>query len=187
MTDSERALLRQDEVEMLDRANAATDGPWRKRRCINNDERDRCLIVDVVYGISAGEQKGPFENKGHFHPENEFYYTDEIDVVAVGMDRDFGTYEAAIEKEPDAEFIANARTDVPELLRRLAAARAEEGELRKLFIKYAAHPDGCSFNRRKRVEGTDQWIHVDCTCGLDAARRSAESLQPVAESVKEGS
>lgn len=64
----------------------------------------------------------PAQNKGHFHPDDEWYTLDEFYPVETSTDRDYGYYEGGIEKEDDAAFIAAAPEDVSFLLSQLEQA-----------------------------------------------------------------
>ena len=89
--------------------SAHTPGPWRVRRASLNP--DEPTVPPACYGIAAGKETW-HHNKGHFHPEDARYPVDEIHVVEIGYDRDYGTPEAAIPRLDDARLIAAA----PELL-----------------------------------------------------------------------
>ena len=92
--------------------SAHTPGPWRVRRASLNP--DEPTIPPACYGIAAGKETW-HHNKGHFHPEDSRYPLDEIHVVEIGYDRDYGTPEAAIPRLDDARLIA-AAPDLLELL-----------------------------------------------------------------------
>lgn len=85
-----------------------TPGPWRvtRRYDLNND----LSIQSTVYGIAAGKRDGPFENRGRFHPDAAQYYLDEIAVVAIAFDDEFGYHDGAIAVEANAALIAQAPT-----------------------------------------------------------------------------
>lgn len=96
---------------------AATPGPWRARRASweHGLESPNDWNHPEVWGIAAGEET-VHQNKGHFHPENVKYSVDEIQVVEISHDRDWGTAEAAISREADAHLIAHAPNDIGYLL-----------------------------------------------------------------------
>jgi hypothetical protein len=82
----------------------ATPGPWRARR--SSLDPDQPGEPPACWGIAAGAEKWR-HNAGHFHPADAEYPQDEIHVVEIGYDRDYGTPEAAIPREGDAAFIAH--------------------------------------------------------------------------------
>lgn len=101
MTDAERALLRQDELEKLERADAATPGPWAQDCTPPGPCGAKCYMESIV--------------SVHDYPN--------VEVARRSSEA------SAKQSFKDVVFIAHARTDVPELLSRLAAARAGEREL----------------------------------------------------------
>jgi hypothetical protein len=97
-----------------------TPGPWEIKARLNISDSDRTVIEETLYEIVAGERKGPFENKGHFHPSQAVWYTHEIDVVAVETDMDYGYHMGGIKNKADAHLIA-AAPDLYEALTKLLA------------------------------------------------------------------
>lgn len=102
------------DLEELRRLRASgTKGPWRVRRATL--DRDRPDDPPACYGIAAGTEEWR-DNAGWFHPLDARYPVDEIDVVTIGMDRDYSTPEAAIAKEADAALIVAAVNSLEALL-----------------------------------------------------------------------
>lgn len=164
MTPEERALLRQDELEMLDRAEKATPGPWRP--CERESESPQFYAGKDTLGTC-------------FWPGHEG--TPEATRWAENI-----TYDTV-------EFIAAARTDVPELLSRLAAARAGE---RWISVTERLPPESTPVEVRdmKRLDRAiaqlrgDEWLIETCSELVNiyppkSWRPLAEQF-PVAESEK---
>ena len=95
-----------------------TPGPWRVRRRINTEVGDHTKIAEVMYDIAAGKEERR-KNKGIFHPDDEYFYIDELHPVQCGMDRDYHTWEGGIENEADAKLMA-AAPDLYEALREMS-------------------------------------------------------------------
>lgn len=127
---SEIKYLTTEEQEMLKRANAATEGPWRRRRAaLDPDCPDD---QPVCYGIAAGTETW-HGNRGCFHPKDAEYPVDEIEVVEIGYDGSTDLPIAPIKKEEDADFIAHSREDVPNLLQTISDLREREVEAGRLL------------------------------------------------------
>ena len=113
------------------RAAAATEGPWRVVARSDDDPKDEFYEI------------GAFSNDG----ADDFQFAV---VVPVALDRDYSTWCDGIQHEPDAAFIAAARTDVPALV----AAVRERDELLAAVRNLAAgvakrmHPNGSTETQR---------------------------------------
>lgn len=150
MTNSERSLLRQDEVEMLERVNAATEGPWVNDGADRFDDTEGWVnVIDNPPNVILVKVPCEFpEDRGH---------DDRLGLCG--------------NASRDAEFIAHARTDVPTLLSRLAAARAGERwiavterlpeDYERVDVWLVVHPAPSSFGLGDSWREIEVWRELD--------------------------
>lgn len=137
----------------------ATPRPWRVVRKINVNSLDGNIIDEVFWGVAAGDREGPFENKGHFHPEEAEYWRDEITVVEVVLNCEYSEYEGGISNE------ANARLIVQAVNAHEALVEALKGVLYPLEIQLASHVRMCEASGQ---DITQSEAYITAKARLDA-------------------
>lgn len=77
-----------------------TPGPWRVTEHLNDSRKTN--PKEILYSIGAGVQTR------HSYPDSPIFFTDEINVVEVSTDRDYGYPEGGIKSKEDAHLIAES-------------------------------------------------------------------------------
>jgi hypothetical protein len=152
------------------RLAAATAGPWRAKRAhwensYNNAEWEHPEIWSIVAGSSEIKR-----NQGIFHPEDAEYTVDEISVVDIEYDRDYYSAGGAITREPDADLIAHAPSDLAFLLARVEQAEkrlAGVVELHRPIPYWALNDDGSADQYDDNNERREPLGNVCAECSAE--------------------
>ncbi len=144
---------------MLERAEKATPGPWRK-----GSPRIQCLIS--IDGHRHGEGNCKYEHTGWYdfggiYQDRKYGHgakpdddSDEEAGLIAGM---WDYEEGGVRREEDQEFIAHARTDLP----RLAEAYLELVEnLKKIAEWPASYPANANIQRIREFAGAPPEVQV---------------------------
>lgn len=129
-------------AEIRQRAQQATKGPWEVAPCSSDDEVRN--VVSEYKRVEGGAQAN---------------WIAELD-ASLDFDSDI---EGELERlQADAEFIAHARQDIPDLLDALARAQQEIVDLREAVERYGWHSADCL------LPTGGKWGPKPCTCGFEA-------------------
>ena len=166
MNPSEREAARKLAGEAKERADRATEGPWYASRAVEYDPKNTNPFHDEGASVSNdGPIKEPYDARTY---------------VVMGGKQDEQGGAVGVLKNADADFVAQARGDVPDLSDALLSALSwgEETERENERLREALEFYGEDRSWRKRLFTSARHACVTSAVLMDGGDRARAALSP---------